>query len=194
MLFQTRKMPPMMRIRSRPLTSCWKSEKSGLVSLAIQVIERSRSTRVIMARLSPTNRALGCWAGGSFPAKIEMKMTLSMPRTISSTQSVIKATVSSAGLEAAISAAAPITGMRIFGSIQRLLTWDFCLHHEIRRRAGRWPFEAEKWPPAGSAVDHINGKSKRRARRYCQTVASAPSEKSCTAERSARHGPEWPEG
>ena len=44
--------------------------------------------RMNMARPSPTLRALPCCSVGSLPARMEMKMTLSMPRTISSTVSV----------------------------------------------------------------------------------------------------------
>jgi hypothetical protein len=62
-------------------------------------------------------------------------MTLSMPRTISSTQSVTNAMASSAGPEAAISTVAPNMGMRMFESIERLLTWVIRWHHEIRRPA-----------------------------------------------------------
>ncbi len=43
-----------------------------------------------LAMLSSSGRARPCCAAGSFPARIEMKMMLSMPRTISSTVSVTR--------------------------------------------------------------------------------------------------------
>ena len=50
--------------------------------------ESSSRMRVTMASVRPTVRARGCSPAGSFPDRIEMKMMLSMPRTISSTVSV----------------------------------------------------------------------------------------------------------
>ncbi len=44
-----------------------------------------------MASANPTWRARFCCPAGSLPARIEMKMTLSMPRTTSSTVSVTRA-------------------------------------------------------------------------------------------------------
>ena len=48
-----------------------------------QASDNSNRMRVIMAPPSPRTRALcRCW-GGSLPTRIEMKMMLSMPSTIS---------------------------------------------------------------------------------------------------------------
>ncbi len=52
----------------------------------------SSPIRMIMARERPRLRALACCSTGSLLAKIEMKMTLSTPRTTSSTNRVRKAT------------------------------------------------------------------------------------------------------
>src|SRR5436190_4748332 len=83
-----RNRPPAMRIKSRPDTPCPSKVKSGRVSLTIHAMLRSSSTRVMNAPASPSFRALGCSGAGSLPLKIEMKMMLSMPSTISSALSV----------------------------------------------------------------------------------------------------------
>ena len=80
-----RKSPPTSRIRSRPEKPCPATANSGAVSRMIQVMESSSRMRVTNAPPSPSERARGCSVAGSFPARMEMKMTLSMPRTISST-------------------------------------------------------------------------------------------------------------
>jgi hypothetical protein len=46
--------------------------------------------RMNIASASPVCRARRCCSLGSFPARIEMKMMLSMPRTISSAVRVAK--------------------------------------------------------------------------------------------------------
>ena len=63
----------------------------GSVSRMIQDSENSSSTRVIMAPSRPMRRARGCCSGGSFPDRMEMKMMLSTPRTISRKVSVARA-------------------------------------------------------------------------------------------------------
>ena len=45
--------------------------------------ENSKAMRISMASSRPSLRAFGCWSSGSFPARMEMKMMLSMPSTIS---------------------------------------------------------------------------------------------------------------
>ncbi len=57
--------------------------KSGVVSLTIQASEASSAMRMNIASPRPTCRAFFCWAAGSLPARIEMKITLSTPSTIS---------------------------------------------------------------------------------------------------------------
>ena len=52
-------------------------------SVEIQAIEASSASRVIRASASPICRPRACRSGGRRPAMIEMKMMLSMPRTIS---------------------------------------------------------------------------------------------------------------
>ena len=64
--------------------------QNGLSSFTTQARPHSRMIRVISASPNPHWRALRCWAAGSFPLRIEMKMMLSMPRTISSTVNVNK--------------------------------------------------------------------------------------------------------
>jgi hypothetical protein len=90
-LLPSRNNPPPIRIRSRPETACPSAVKSGVVRRAIQAIENSSSTRVSIAPSSPIFRARFCWSGGSFPERIEMKMMLSTPRTISRKVSVARA-------------------------------------------------------------------------------------------------------
>jgi hypothetical protein len=49
----------------------------------IHEMVNSSPSRMNSASVRPSERALGCSLLGSLPAKIEMKMMLSMPRTIS---------------------------------------------------------------------------------------------------------------
>src|SRR5512145_504520 len=63
----------------------------GVVSLLIHASENSSRTRVSIAASSPRRRARACWFAGSLPDRIEMKMTLSTPRTISRKVSVARA-------------------------------------------------------------------------------------------------------
>ena len=87
-LFQSRKRPPMIRIRSRPEISRPRTVKNGAVSRMTQVMDSSSRIRVTMARPSPRIRALSRFSWGSLPTRMEMKMMLSMPSTISSAVSV----------------------------------------------------------------------------------------------------------
>src|SRR5215207_8004315 len=61
---------------------------SGFVSPMIHVRLISSRIRVISARESPSLRAFGCCSRGNLPARIEMKITLSIPSTISRAVSV----------------------------------------------------------------------------------------------------------
>src|SRR5687768_11589050 len=54
----------------------------------IHASENNSSTRVTMAPSSPSRLAFACCSSGSFPERIEMKMMLSTPRTISRKVSV----------------------------------------------------------------------------------------------------------
>src|SRR5262245_45080698 len=87
-LLPSRNTPPTRRMRSRPEISCPSTVKSGAVRRMIQDSEKSSAIRSSMASPSPRVRARCCCAGGSFPTRIEMKMTLSMPSTSSSAVSV----------------------------------------------------------------------------------------------------------
>src|SRR5215217_688841 len=86
-----RKSPPPSRIRSRPEKSWWAIVNQGSVRLAIQLIERSNRIRMIIASDRPTRRARSRSSRGNRSARIEIKITLSMPRTISSTVKVSNA-------------------------------------------------------------------------------------------------------
>jgi len=88
---KSRNRPPARRIRSRPEIPLPSTVKSGDVSFTIQASEASRPMRMNMASPNPSRRALGCCRFGSLPTRIEMKITLSMPSTISSTVSVSSA-------------------------------------------------------------------------------------------------------
>ncbi len=68
---------------SRPVRSKPGKTKSGLVSPTIQESESKSRMRMTMARARPICRAFFCFAAGSLSARIEMKITLSIPRTIS---------------------------------------------------------------------------------------------------------------
>ncbi|MDN5760230.1 MAG: hypothetical protein L0H59_17190, partial [Tomitella sp.] len=86
-----RNRPPPIRIRSRHENACPNSENSGAVRPTIQAIASSRPNRVIAASMMPRRRALSRRSGGNLPARIEMKMMLSMPSTSSSAVSVARA-------------------------------------------------------------------------------------------------------
>ena len=90
-LFQSRNRPPMKRMRSRPETSWVSTIKNGSGSCITHVMDSSRAMRVTMASPSPRTRALFRFARGSLPTRIEMKMMLSMPSTISSAVRVMSA-------------------------------------------------------------------------------------------------------
>ena len=58
------------------------------VSPITHPIASSSRMRVIIASPSPILRALGCWSDGSLPTRIAMNTMLSIPSTISSSDSV----------------------------------------------------------------------------------------------------------
>src|SRR5690606_5100161 len=68
------------------------SPKRGAVRPITQEIAKSSRIRVSIASPSPRLRARACWAWGSFPERIDMKMMLSIPRTTSNTVRVSSAT------------------------------------------------------------------------------------------------------
>jgi hypothetical protein len=80
-----------MRIRSRPVTSFPSTENSGEVSCITQVIDSSNRMRVTMAKPRPRRRPMLRCSGGRRPTRIEMKMMLSTPSTISSATRVMRA-------------------------------------------------------------------------------------------------------
>jgi len=86
-----RKSPPPTSIRSRPENSWPKTAKSGAVRRMIHASDRRSTNRVTIAPRSPSRRADRCCSLGSFPARMEMKITLSMPRTTSRAVSVTRA-------------------------------------------------------------------------------------------------------
>src|SRR5882724_1044053 len=86
-----RNRPPPMRIRSRPDNSWPKITRSGAVRPMIQDSENSKPMRISIARLKPSKRAFLGWSPGSFPERMEMKTTLSIPRTSSSATRVMNA-------------------------------------------------------------------------------------------------------
>ena len=75
----------------RPDSSRPNNVISGRVRLITHTIDSSSAMRMNIARNRPVRRARSRRPGGSFPATIAMKMTLSMPRTISRTVSVRRA-------------------------------------------------------------------------------------------------------
>ena len=81
-----------MRIRSRPEMSRPKTEKSGAVSRMIHAMDISSAMRMNIAASRPGAPGARLVArGGSLLDRIEMKMTLSTPRTISRNVSVTSA-------------------------------------------------------------------------------------------------------
>jgi hypothetical protein len=76
--------PPTIRIKSRPEISWERTVKSGSVRRMTQVIEKSSRMRMSMASPKPTRRASAGRFSGSLSVRIEIKMMLSMPSTISS--------------------------------------------------------------------------------------------------------------
>jgi hypothetical protein len=78
-------------MRSRPEMGRPKIKKSGAVSLMIQTTESKSRMRIPIAARSPIRRAGPCCDPGSLLDRIEMKMTLSTPSTISRNVSVMSA-------------------------------------------------------------------------------------------------------
>ncbi len=68
---------------------------TGSVSEMIQPAAKTRPTRMSIASVRPRLRARACCSLGSLEARIEMKMTLSTPSTISRTNSVTKTAIRS---------------------------------------------------------------------------------------------------
>jgi hypothetical protein len=91
-LFASRNRPPPASTMSRPEMPRPATSNQGCVSRISQTIENSSAMRVSIASARPMMRALFCRGGGSRPTRIARKMMLSMPRTISSTVRVAKAT------------------------------------------------------------------------------------------------------
>ena len=89
-LLPIRKRPPISNIRLFPVigASAIGTVNSTFVRLITQEIEHSKITRVTSASVRPSLRALSCCSGGSLPARIEIKITLSIPSTISNAVSV----------------------------------------------------------------------------------------------------------
>src|SRR6516164_334159 len=78
-------------MRSRP-EKLWPPICSqGCTRRVSHTTENSNAMRVSIASARPLMRAVACDCGGNRPTRIEMKMTLSMPRTISSSDSARKA-------------------------------------------------------------------------------------------------------
>jgi len=71
--------------------SCPRMLKSGFVKRMIQVREKSNAILVSIAKARPMIRAFFLFSVGSFPARIEMKIMLSIPKTISKTVNVSRA-------------------------------------------------------------------------------------------------------
>jgi hypothetical protein len=122
-----RNRPPTRRIRSRPEISWPRIVKSGAVSLTIHASESSSSTRMIIAIARPMVRAFFCCSIGSLPDRMEMKMTLSMPRTISRTVNVNRAihacgseshAIEHSSSRSAVAAAAQIVNRCIITAVQ----------------------------------------------------------------------------
>ena len=86
----SRKSPPRIRIRSRPEITCPSTTKSGVVSPMTQLNDRSSRTRMTSAIPSPKRRTRACLASGSLSTRMEIKMTLSIPSTISRASNVRK--------------------------------------------------------------------------------------------------------
>src|SRR5215213_8936555 len=86
-----RKRPPRRSMRSRPLNGWPATVKSVRVRLNIQPIEKSIAMRINIASNNPVVRARCRWLVGNLSARIEMKMMLSTPSTISSTVRVSSA-------------------------------------------------------------------------------------------------------
>ena len=68
-----------------------KIENQGLVSRVSHTMENSSAMRVSIASARPVMRAASRRSGGRRLTRIEMKMMLSMPSTISSADSVMNA-------------------------------------------------------------------------------------------------------
>jgi hypothetical protein len=76
---------------SRPENSCVNTENQGLVRRVSHTMENSSAIRVSIAIARPAMRADSRRSGGRRLTRMEMKMMLSMPSTISSADSVMNA-------------------------------------------------------------------------------------------------------
>jgi len=83
-----RKPPPMISTRSRPEMPWPATSMKGLVRPASQLSVSSSRMRVPRASTRPRRRPKVCCSLGSLPTRIDRKMTLSMPRTVSRIVSV----------------------------------------------------------------------------------------------------------
>src|SRR5690348_1267326 len=130
-----RNRPPPIRIRSRQENAWPNSSNSGAVSPTIQAIASNRPSRDTAASMMPRRRALSRRSGGSLPARIEMKMMLSMPSTSSSAVSVARA-IQISGL-----ASCSMGGLYRRGA-GRKASWP-AETAKARKRASRWVLDAK---------------------------------------------------
>ena len=93
--FASRNAPPPMRMTSRQETSCPRTATMGAVRLISQVSESRSAIRLPMASPRPSTRADCRRSGGRRPTRMERKMMLSIPSTISRAVSVRSATQAS---------------------------------------------------------------------------------------------------
>ena len=140
-----------MRMRSRPEMGRSNTEKIGAVRRMIQAINVRSSTRMTIAASRPARRALGWSVFGSLPERIEMKTTLSMPRTISR-----KVNVASAMRPSAVQKASMphrnTHDQRFCGRFDRVTTFSSYAGHLPRKRRPRSHLNFERFaPPAPSS-------------------------------------------
>jgi hypothetical protein len=122
-LFASRNRPPNNRMMSRPENSNPNKPNQGFVRRVSQTIENSSAMRVTIANARPVMRAVSRRSGGRRLTRMEMKMMLSMPSTISRADSVRNAihacgSVSSSIIGRTSSARAPRYGSWSMGSLR----------------------------------------------------------------------------
>jgi hypothetical protein len=90
--FHSRNRPPNSSTRSRPLMPSPTTLNRSVVSPITQLRLSSSASRVSIAKPRPSRRARLRRSGGRRLTRMEMKMMLSMPSTISRAVGIAKAT------------------------------------------------------------------------------------------------------
>ncbi|MCY1227726.1 hypothetical protein D9M72_400120 [compost metagenome] len=127
--FQTRKAPPAIRMMSRHDSPWPRMVNTGSVSLTMKAMVASRPRRITSARLMPILRAFSRMASGSLLVRIEMKIRLSIPSTISMATRVASAAHAAGSCSNANDASMRAPGVRLQAGARRWSARGTCRRH-----------------------------------------------------------------